>query len=611
MSRIGPLSNALVQAVAEGRAVLFVGAGFSHGVTGLDWGALLDTLKPQIQDTSGWDNLDALDRAELFVQAHGRERLESELAALLPSVDALADKVTEFHKALVSQPFPVIVTTNYDGLVEATLQALDEPYRLVVEEAEVAPALAANDGCRVVVKMHGDLLLGDTIVLTRDDYMGYEARRPAMVALLQSLFLSRAFFFYGFGLSDPNFLLIFNAVLRKQAVGGGAWALMREPNHLLARYWQSHKVDVISGNTYGDLERYVETLGREVAKLRRDRFDLTAVLANHFPDEQHSILRLLEEVQERFVRQLERLEPFTWVRLPHNELESYRVSEGDDALGAFRVLRALERAGLPVPAKVYASAAELLGKLNYPEDARAAADTCLRVLKQTNTRATPELRGALGRVFSRLGDLERARPFLERALAEGDQRDVASRTAELAWLLRCVLDRMDQLRERRRERAARDVLARFLKKYAGFFELAARQPAVDDEAWVWSAYYANHRLGRVFAMASELAGQSGEVYALQAIERLVRALELAPGKPEPYRILRPLLVAPRTGKGDVARWARVVAAAPADIQRKLRELFGEVAAPEPEPPPPPPRPTVSMPGRRSPGVSKPRVTKIE
>ena len=57
---------------------------------------------------------------------HGRERLESELAALLPSVDALADKVTEFHKALVSQPFPVIVTTNYDGLVEATLQALDD-----------------------------------------------------------------------------------------------------------------------------------------------------------------------------------------------------------------------------------------------------------------------------------------------------------------------------------------------------------------------------------------------------------------------------------------------------------------------------------------------------
>ena len=85
--------------------------------------------------------------------------LPGELAALLPSVDALADKVTEFHKALVSQPFPVIVTTNYDGLVEATLQALVEPYRLVVEEAEVAPALAANDGCRVVVKMHGDLLL--------------------------------------------------------------------------------------------------------------------------------------------------------------------------------------------------------------------------------------------------------------------------------------------------------------------------------------------------------------------------------------------------------------------------------------------------------------------
>jgi hypothetical protein len=64
-------------------------------------------------------------------------------------------------------------------------------------------------------------------------------------------------------------------------------------------------------------------------------------------------------------------------------------------------------------------------RYGFHEDARAAADTCLRVLKQSGTRATPELRGALGRVFGRLGDLERARPFLERALAEGDPRDIA------------------------------------------------------------------------------------------------------------------------------------------------------------------------------------------
>ncbi|MFZ4735581.1 MAG: SIR2 family protein [Bradymonadia bacterium] len=609
MSRMGTLSNALVQAVAEGRAVLFVGAGFSHNVTGLDWAALLETLKPHISDTSGWDHLDQLDRAELYAQAHGRERLESELAALLPTADALADKVTEFHRTLLALPFPIIVTTNYDGLVEATLQALDEPYRLVVEEDEVAPALTVQDGCRLVVKMHGDLLLGDTVVLTRDDYLGYEERRPAMVSLLQSLFLSRTFFFYGFGLSDPNFLLIYNAVLRKQARGGGAWALMREPNALLAKYWQQHRVEVIAGNTYSDLERFVDVLGREVHRHRRDRYDLTAVLENHFPDEQRAVAKLLEEVQERFVRQLERLEPFMWVRLPPHELESYQVSEGDDAVGSFRVLRALELGGLPVPARVFASAAELLVKLNLPEDARASAEACLRVLRRNGERATPELRGSLGRVLGRLGDLDRARPFLERALVEGDPKDPASRTAELAWLLRCVLDRVERLRERRRDRAARDLIHRFLVTYVRFFDLAARVPPAEDEAWIWSSYYVNLRLGRLFSLASELAGQSGSVWAQQAIDRLCRAIELVPVKPEAYRMLRPLLVSPRNGKPEPRRWATVLGAAPTEVQRKLRELFGDRAdAPQDRPTPVVPE---STPAPQRKGPVRPRVTRTE
>jgi hypothetical protein len=60
---------------------------------------------------------------------------------------------------------------------------------------------------------------------------------------------------------------------------------------------------------------------------------------------------------------------------------------------------------------------------------------------------------------------------LRRALVEGDPKDPASRTAELAWLLRCVLDRVERLRERRRDRAARDLIHRFLVTYVRFFDL--------------------------------------------------------------------------------------------------------------------------------------------
>lgn len=163
MVRPGTPPEPLLSALADGRAVLFVGAGFSHGVTQLDWVALLEALRPHVGDPSGWDALDPRDRAQLYVETHGRERLEAELAALLPSAEALHGQVTEFHKQLLSLPCPVIVTSNYDGLVEATLESMDEPYRLVIEDDDVERALAVHDGTRLVVKMHGDIILGDQI----------------------------------------------------------------------------------------------------------------------------------------------------------------------------------------------------------------------------------------------------------------------------------------------------------------------------------------------------------------------------------------------------------------------------------------------------------------
>ncbi len=577
MARVGSLPEALVRAVADGRAVLFLGAGFSHGVTELDWPALIERLRPQVTDTSGWDTLDALDRAQLFVVANGRDCLEAELAGLLPTAEVLGDKVTDFHREVLKMPFPIIVTTNYDGLVEATLNDLGETYRLIVDEDEVVDAFAREDDCRLVIKMHGDLWLGDTIVLTREDYLTYEHRRPKMVALLHSLLLSRTFFFFGFGLSDPNFLLLFHKVLQQGVRSRSAYAVMREPNSLLVKYWAGHRVEIVSGNTFGDLEHIVLALGRESESRRRAEWDLETVLDAHFPEERDGVLRAFGEVRDRFARQLEKLEPFLWVRFTDRQLEAYTATEGDDILGSFRVLLAFERANLPIDPQVFAMTAELLVKFNELHEARAAVDACLRAIRRPPRIVTPRLRASVGRVLCRLGELDRARPFLERALVDGDKADQAGRTAELAWLSKCILDRAERLRERRRERAARELLGRFLGTYASYFSLATLTPPTRtpgarddvDDAIRWSLYYVNLRLGRLFALAAELAGQSGQVYATQAVAYLTRTANLAPSKPEAYRALKPLLCHARATAAQRTAWLQILSKAPPELQRKL------------------------------------------
>ena len=157
---------------------------------------------------------------------------------------------------------------------------------------------------------------------------------------------------------------------------------------------------------------------------------------------------------------------------------------------------------------------------------------------------------------------------LQDALENRDPADTTSLADDLAWLSKSVLDRIDRLRARKRRRAVTELIGVFLKEQAERLSLAALDPGEDVDLR-WSVYYINLRLGRVMVLASEMAQSSGEVYAAQAVNLLERAIELAPYKPDAYKILRPLLTDRRYAVADPKRWMEIVGAAPAQVQRKL------------------------------------------
>ncbi len=157
-------------------------------------------MRPQVSDATGWDTLDPQDRLQLLVESLGRERLEVELAALVPSAEVLRAQVTDFHKTLLGLPCPIIVTSTWDGLVEATLDELDAPYHVIADDEAIEPVLALQDGSRVVIKILGDPLAGDPLVLTRDDHRAYAERRPADAGAAAHLAAERTLLLYGHGL---------------------------------------------------------------------------------------------------------------------------------------------------------------------------------------------------------------------------------------------------------------------------------------------------------------------------------------------------------------------------------------------------------------------------
>lgn len=130
-----------------------------------------------------------------------RQAFDCARAGVLPTLN---------HFLLMSMPVRMVVTTNYDHLLERALRALRRYPITVVEDAEV-PQTGRLDGVSVV-KFHGDALRGQNIVLSRDDYDSFFQRRPAMAALLEGLLLNQTFFFVGYSLRDPDFRQIHHRV---------------------------------------------------------------------------------------------------------------------------------------------------------------------------------------------------------------------------------------------------------------------------------------------------------------------------------------------------------------------------------------------------------------
>jgi hypothetical protein len=67
---------------------------------------------------------------------------------------------------------------------------------------------------RWLLKMHGCVAHPEDIVLTREDYLGYDRRRQALAGIVQALLITRHMLFVGFSLNDDNFHRIADAVRR-------------------------------------------------------------------------------------------------------------------------------------------------------------------------------------------------------------------------------------------------------------------------------------------------------------------------------------------------------------------------------------------------------------
>lgn len=207
----------LLEQIGRSNCVAFVGAGPSQGAGLPSWPQLLRQMLDwaqahgvEVSDRAEFEdyitNNELLLAAEELQERMGDERFRRFMAEVFRKQGL---KPTEAHLLIPRIPFAAAVTTNYDDLLETAYTLVNGEKPHVLTHRDVSELSAAlRTGEFYVLKAHGTIDRMDTIVLGRKSYRDVIHANPPYRQHLTSLFSGKTVLFLGFGLTDPDLLLL-------------------------------------------------------------------------------------------------------------------------------------------------------------------------------------------------------------------------------------------------------------------------------------------------------------------------------------------------------------------------------------------------------------------
>ena len=193
-------------ALKEGNAAIFAGSGLSIDSGYVNWKELMRDIAEEL----GLDvdkESDLIEIAQFYKNKIGtRSTINQRL------IDHFTKKVkaSENHKLLSKLPIKTYWTTNYDNLIEKSLE--DEGKIVDVKLTPENLSYVKKKRDAVVYKMHGDISLPNEAVLTKDDYECYNEKRQMFTTALQGDLVNKTFLFWGFSFDDPNLEYILSRI---------------------------------------------------------------------------------------------------------------------------------------------------------------------------------------------------------------------------------------------------------------------------------------------------------------------------------------------------------------------------------------------------------------
>jgi len=200
-----------------------------------------------------------LQRVALFYEI---ERSRHQLVDAVRNAVQVDKRPSPMLRALAQLDFPLVITTNYDGLFENALAAAGKQPRVAVYTPNLEPTTDHRNPSAqspVVFKIHGDIARPETLVITDEDYIQFVLRMsnkdpydPVPLTLKYYLTGSTTLF-VGYSLLDYNLRLLFKTL---------RWKI--DSANLPDMYSVDYRPDPLIFDVWHNQRRYVKFIAQDV-----------------------------------------------------------------------------------------------------------------------------------------------------------------------------------------------------------------------------------------------------------------------------------------------------------------------------------------------------------
>ena len=312
----------LLAALEAEECILFIGSGISQWSGLPDWESLLRGMadfldsrclvkkaeKTEIETII--QNKDLLTAASLCSSRMRKADIREFIDGVFINSNP---KPHEVHKIIVELGPDSFVTTNYDRLIEDAYQSVhgvalapvnnDQP----IEQAEIVK----HGASRFIFTPHGRADNVDTIIVSLEDYRTIQYDMKSVTKSLEHLFISRPVVYLGFGLRDPDFLMIKDQIYATYSGAERAhFAVMPDVSEMMKGLWRdSYGINIVSYPTqqvgikrsHEDFLRLLRALHEEL-KMRAQTVVATTPVSPSYPTVFRSaMIRFCEDIVYSFM----------------------------------------------------------------------------------------------------------------------------------------------------------------------------------------------------------------------------------------------------------------------------------------------------------------------